>query len=197
MVQRPIPTKYAYTFLIMDPRNEHINLTRRDFLSTAASGLGGIALASLLGSCGKGGSGIVGGPASSTILSGLGTPHFAPRAKRCIFIYMAGAPSQLDLFSYKPKLNELDGEPLPEELLKDMRFAFIEKDSVRLYGTKAKFKQHGQSGMWFSDLLPNIAKHADDICMMHSLHSDEFNHHPGQLMMQCGDGAFGLPSMGS
>ena len=172
----------------MDPRNEYINQTRRDFLSTAASGLGGIALSSLLASSS------LGGESSS---GGLGVPHFAPRAKRCIFIYMAGAPSHLDLFSYKPELNKLDGEKLPEELLKDMRFAFIEKESVRLLGTKAKFRQHGQSGMWFSEHIPHIAKHADDICMIHSMYSDEFNHHPGQLMMQCGDGVFGLPSMGS
>ncbi len=124
-------------------------------------------------------------------------PHFPARAKRCICIFMAGAPSHLDLFHHRPKLQELDGKKMPESLLKDMRFAFIQKDSAVLLGSKQKFSQHGESGMWFSDLLPNIASHADDICMVKSLHTDQFNHHPGQLLMQTGEPKFGLPSMGS
>jgi len=110
---------------------------------------------------------------------------------------MAGAPSQVDLFDHKPKLNELDGKPLPKELLENMRFAFIKKETAVLMGTKRTFKQHGESGMWFSDLVPNIAECADDICMINSMHTEEFNHHPGQLMMQTGEGGFGLPSVGS
>lgn len=165
--------------------------TRRDFLTTSASGLGGLALSSILAQDGY--------AAGSDLVSPLApkAPHFAPRAKACIFIFMAGAPSQVDLFDHKPKLNELDGKPLPKELLENMRFAFIKKESAVLMGTKRTFKQHGESGMWFSDYVPHIASCADDICMINSMHTEEFNHHPGQLMMQTGEGAFGLPSVGS
>src|SRR5437773_2500319 len=124
-------------------------------------------------------------------------PHSPPRAKNCIFIFMEGGPSQMDLFDPKPKLNELNGQPLPDSLLKNVRFAFIQKESARLMGSPRKFKQHGQSGTVFSDLLPNIAQCADDICMIRSMHTDQFNHHPGQLLMQCGRATFGLPTMGA
>jgi len=124
-------------------------------------------------------------------------PHFAPKAKNCIFIFMAGAPSQLDLFDPKPKLNELHGKKMDAGLLKGKRFAFIKKESAVLMGSSRKFSRHGQSGMWFSDLLPHMAGCADDICMVRSMHTDQFNHHPGQLQMQCGEGRFGLPSTGA
>jgi hypothetical protein len=164
---------------------QQIHATRRDFLTTSASGLGGLALAHLLARDGALGA------------TPDGFHHFAPKAKRCIFIFMAGAPSQLDLFDYKPKLNELNGKKMDPALLAKMRFAFLQKESATLMGTKRKFARHGDSGMWFSDLLPHLATCADDICMIKSLHTSQFNHHPGQLMMQCGDPHFGLPSMGS
>ncbi len=167
----------------MNPQLLHA--TRRDFLTTSASGLGGLALAHLLARDGALGA------------TSDGFHHFAPKAKRCIFIFMAGAPSQLDLFDYKPKLNELNGKKMDPALLAKMRFAFLQKESATLMGTKRKFAQHGDSGMWFSDLLPHLATCADDLCMVKSLHTSQFNHHPGQLMMQCGDPHFGLPSMGS
>jgi len=165
---------------------------RRDFLTTAASGLGGVALASMLTSDGA-------LAASSTAAGPLAArkTHFPAKAKRCIFIFNAGGPSQLDLFNYRPELNRLNGQALPESLLEGVRFAFIEKDSARLMAARRRFRQYGESGMWFSELLPNIASCADDICMMNSLYTDQFNHHPGQLMMQCGQAQFGLPSMGS
>ena len=167
----------------MNPQLLHA--TRRDFLTTSASGLGGLALAHLLARDGALGA------------TSDGFHHFAPKAKRCIFIFMAGAPSQLDLFDYKPKLNELNGKKMDPALLAKMRFAFLQKESATLMGTKRKFAQHGDSGIWFSDLLPHLATCADDLCMVKSLHTSQFNHHPGQLMMQCGDPHFGLPSMGS
>ena len=167
----------------MNPQLLHA--TRRDFLTTSASGLGGLALAHLLARDGALGA------------TSDGFHHFAPKAKRCIFIFMAGAPSQLDLFDYKPKLNELNGKKMDSALLAKMRFAFLQKESATLMGTKRKFAQHGDSGIWFSDLLPHLATCADDLCMVKSLHTSQFNHHPGQLMMQCGDPHFGLPSMGS
>ena len=157
--------------------------TRRDFLATSASGLGGLALAHMLGSDAR---------AAESAFT-----HFAPRAKRCIFLFMAGAPSQLDLFDYKPKLNELDGKKMDPLILEKMRFAFLKKESATLMGSKRAFSQHGQAGMWFSDLLPHLASCADDLCMIKSMHTSQFNHHPGQLMMQCGEPHFGLPSIGS
>lgn len=165
---------------------------RRHFLTTAASGLGAAALTSML--------------ANDNALADVVAPKsplaskpadFEPKAKSCIFIFNAGAPSQLDLFNYRPELNKLNGQALPESLLEGVRFAFIEKESARLMAARRKFRQHGESGMWFSELLPNIAGCADDICMINSMHTDQFNHHPGQLMMQCGQAQFGLPSMGS
>jgi len=103
----------------------------------------------------------------------------------------------MDLFDPKPKLNELHGQAIPDSLLKNVRFAFIQKETARLMGSPRKFKQHGQSGMVFSDLLPNIAQCADDICMVRSMHTESFNHHPGQLFMNTGLPTFGRPSMGS
>jgi hypothetical protein len=110
---------------------------------------------------------------------------------------MAGAPSQIDLFDPKPKLNELSGQKLPESLLKNVRFAFIQKDTATLLGTKRTFTKRGQCGMELSDLLPHMGTVADDLLLVRSMHTDQFNHHPGQLLMQCGRGAFGLPCMGS
>ena len=180
----------------MDPINQHIERTRREFLMTTASGLGMAALGSMLTDDGVLSSA---GAAEGGAVNPLAPQksHFDAKAKACIFIFMAGAPSHLDLFDHKPKLNELSGEKLPDSLLKDVRFAFIKKDAARLMGTNRKFTQHGESGMEFSDLLPHIAKRSDDILMVRSMHSSQFNHHPGQLLMQCGRAQFGLPSMGS
>lgn len=165
---------------------------RRQFLTTAASGLGGVALTSMLTN-----DVAAEDPAVSVNPLTNMQAHFTPKAKSCIFIFNAGAPSQLDLFNHRPELNKLDGKALPESLLEGVRFAFIEKESARLMAARRKFRQSGDSGMWFSELVPNIATCADDICMMNSLHTEQFNHHPGQLMMQCGQAQFGLPSMGS
>ncbi|MEZ6040315.1 MAG: DUF1501 domain-containing protein [Planctomycetaceae bacterium] len=168
--------------------------SRREFLTSSASGLGGLALASLLQSEGAMAmdAGIAPTPPLATKFS-----HVAGRARNCIFIFMAGAPSQLDLFNYRPELNRLNGQKLPESLLKGVRFAFIEKDTARLLGSPRRFRQYGDCGTWMSDLLPNIGQCADDICLINSMHTDQFNHHPGQLMMQCGQAQFGLPSMGA
>lgn len=168
-------------------------MLRRDFLLSGASGLGGLALSSLMSETGA----LAAGNTPSPDPLQPKPTHFPAKAKNCIFIFNAGAPSQLDLFDYKPKLNALDGQPLPPSLTEGVRFAFLQKDTARLMGTNRKFSQHGQSGMWFSDAVPHIASCADDICMIRSMHTDQFNHHPGQLLMQCGQALFGLPSMGS
>lgn len=113
-------------------------------------------------------------------------PHFAPKAKNCIFFFMEGAPSQLDLFDPKPKLNELHGQKLPESMTDKVRFAFIQKETAVLMGSPRKFTQHGQCGMELSDLVPGLASCADDIALIRSMHTEAFNHHPGQLMMNTG-----------
>ena len=165
--------------------------TRREFLTTSASGLGGIALSSLLQQ-----QAIAEETSQRTDPLAPRPTHFPAKAKACIFVYLAGAPSQLELFNPKPKLKEMAGKQLPDSLTKNVRFAFINK-KAQLMGSARKFTQHGKSGMWFSDRLPNIATCADDICMIHSLHTEAFNHHPGQLVMCCGQQKFGLPSIGS
>lgn len=179
----------------MNPIQEAAHFTKRDFFTTTANGLGMLALGSLLSE-----DRLLAVPEGVPLAAdplAPKPPHFAPRAKNCIFIFMEGAPSQLDLFDPKPKLNELNGKPLPESLTKNVRFAFIKKESAVLMGSPRKFSKHGESGMEFSDLLPNLAQCADDILQVRSMHTDQFNHHPAQLVLSCGRGTFGLPSMGS
>ena len=102
----------------------------------------------------------------------------------------------MDLFDPKPKLNELDGQALPESLTKNVRFAFIQKETARVMGSSRKFTPRGECGMELSDYLPHLGECADDICLIRSMHTDAFNHHPGQLLMNCGSTFFGRPSMG-
>jgi uncharacterized protein (DUF1501 family) len=123
-------------------------------------------------------------------------PHFAPKAKSIICLFMAGAPSQLELFDPKPTLNKYDGEICPDELLKGEKFAFI-RGKPRLLGSPYKFAQHGQSGQVISELLPHIAEVADDIAIIRSMQTDQFNHAPAQLFMNTGFQIPGRPSLGS
>lgn len=181
----------------MFPLHALADHTRRQFLTTSACGLGTAAVGSLLTEEGLlSRAGAADGPEAVNPLAPR-RPHHQGPARACIFIFMAGAPSQLDLFDPKPKLNELSGQSLPAELLEKVRFAFIQKESATLLGTKRSFRPYGESGMELSDLLPHIGSCADDLLLIRSLHSSQFNHHPGQLLMQCGRPAFGLPSMGS
>jgi hypothetical protein len=179
----------------MQPR-QVFEQNRRDFLTSAASGLGAMGLIQALA-----GDGLLSQAAGATTgaINPLAAkpPHFAPKAKSCIFIFMEGAPSHIDLFDPKPKLNELHGQALPESMVKNVRFAFLKKDTARLLGSKRVFTKHGQCGMELSDLLPHIGSVADDVLLVRSMHTDQFNHHPGQLLMQCGRASFGLPCMGS
>ena len=164
--------------------------SRRDFLTTSASGLGGVALSSMLLE-----DGLLGGEYANPMAPRQ--PHFEPKAKSCIFIFMAGAPSHLDLFDPKPVLNQRAGQKLPQEILDKARFAFIQPKTATLKASNRTFKAHGQCGMELSDYLPHLGKVADDLLLVRSMHSDEFNHHPGQLLMQCGVSRFGMPTMGS
>src|SRR5687768_6789617 len=177
----------------MNPLEHAVHLTRRDFFTTTANGLGMLALGSMLNDD------QLFAAAASAGADPLAPkmPHFAPKAKNCIFIFMEGAPSQLDLYDPKPKLNELNGQPLPESMTKNVRFAFIKKESAVLMGSPRKFAPHGKSGMVFSDLLPHLATCADDLLMVRSMHTDQFNHHPAQLVLSCGRSTFGLPSAGA
>lgn len=180
----------------MHPHDQYRHRTRREFFTTTASGLGAMALGGMLSDDGLlRAEDAIDAPAASPLEPK--PPHFEPKAKACIFIYMAGAPSQLDLFTPKPKLNELHGQKLPQSILDSARFAFIQPDTATLMGSPRTFTKHGQCGMEFSDWLPHIGSVADDLLMVRSLHSEEFNHHPGQLMMQCGVSRFGMPTMGS
>ena len=168
-----------------DPVENANAFARRRFLSSTASGVGSIALASLLHEDGL------------LAANSTGRPHFAPKAKRCIYFFMEGGPSQMDLFDPKPKLNELDGQPMPESLLDGVKFAFTQKESARLMGSPRTFQKYGQCGMDMSDLLPNLQKHADDIALVRSMHCDQFNHLPGQLLMLSGTPFRGWPTLGS
>jgi hypothetical protein len=184
-----------------DPR-EHLVQSRRQFLATTANGLGLLALTSLLGADGLLPAGAaptppgIGGQGGINPLA-LRAPHFAPTAKHCIFIFLEGAPSQIDLFDQKPKLRELDGQPLPKSMTENVRFAFIQKETARLMGSTQKFRRYGKCGTEMSELLPRIGACADDIALIRSMHTDQFNHHPGQLMMNSGSPIFGRPSIGS
>ena len=177
----------------MHPIHQHIQQTRRNFLTTSASGIGLAALASLLRDDGL----LADEPQPANNPLAPRRPHFAPRAKACIAIFMAGAPSQIDLFDPKPRLNQLHGQPLPESMTRNVRFAFIQRDGARIMGSRRRFTRHGQCGMELSELLPHLGTCADDITLIRSMHTEAFNHHPGQLMMNTGVPNFGRPSMGS
>ena len=162
--------------------------TRRWFLKNCGVGMAGMALNSLMASDGV----------SATTQPSLQpkVPHFAPTAKRVIYIFQAGAPSHIDLFDSKPELIKRDGQLPPAELLKDYRAAFINPNSA-LYGSKYNFSRHGQSGFEISELLPHISKHVDDICFIRSMHTDAVNHAPAQIFMNTGHDLFGRPSLGA
>ena len=123
-------------------------------------------------------------------------PQFAARAKRVIYLHMAGAPSQLELFDYKPELTKLNGQECPASFLAGKRFAFI-SGVPKLLGAQYPFHQSGQSGQWISDRMPYLEKHIDDLCLIRSMRTDQFNHAPAQLLMQTGNPRLGYPSAGS
>ena len=122
--------------------------------------------------------------------------HHAAKAKSVIFMHMVGAPSQVDLFDYKPMLSKYAGKPLPESVTKDQKFAFIES-SATAYPSHWKFNQHGECGAWISELLPHFSKIVDQTAIIRSMHTDEFNHGSGELFMHTGFGRLGRPSFGA
>ncbi|NND32818.1 MAG: DUF1501 domain-containing protein [Saprospiraceae bacterium] len=166
--------------------------TRRHFLKKSTLGMGALALGNLLG-CGPKHGHLLDSPASPT--HDLNS-HFAPKAKRIIYMHMAGAPSQLELFDYKPELAKLHGKECPPSLLQGKRFAFIQGVPTML-GPQANFAQHGNSRAWVSDLLPNFQKQVDDVAFLKAMYTEEFNHAPAQMLLQTGSPRLGRPSMGS
>ncbi|SMG25048.1 Protein of unknown function [Sphingobacterium psychroaquaticum] len=172
-------------------------VTRRHFLKDCVAGIGSIALGSFLASCG--GNTMGGGDAFD--LNALNpliprAPHFPGKAKSVIYLHMAGAPSQLELFDYKPTLHKLHNQPCPESLLAGKTFAFI-RGVPKMLGPQATFKQYGQSGAWISDHLPHFSQVADDVSFLKAIHTDQFNHGPAQLFMHTGSARLGRPSIGS
>ena len=164
-----------------DPLNPLRSLTRRTFFKEMGYGIGALALNNLL---------------AENVLASPVVKRVAPKAKHLIFLFMAGAPSQLDMLDYKPELNKRTGENCPEELTKGERFAFI-KGTPKLLGSPHGFKQCGESGQWVSNLLPNFREIIDDVAIVRSMHTDQFNHAPGQIFMNTGFQIPGRPSFGS
>lgn len=165
-------------------------LSRRAFFSRTGFSLGAIALGGLLNETATSAATVNADPLA------MRAPHFAPRAKHVIYLHMIGAPSQLDLFENKPELVKRDGQPCPEELTRGKRFAFIGGE-MQLAGSPFKFQKHGQCGHEFSEVLPHLASVADDIAIIHTLHTEEINHAPAQMFLHSGFGRGGRPSFGS
>ncbi len=169
------------------------HLTRRHFLKDCSIGLSSLYLAQQGFAAGVGKYKI-----QHDIANPLGTlaPAIAPKVKRVIHLHMAGAPSQLELFDYKPLLAKYNGKDCPREYLEGQRFAFIQ-GVPRMLGPQFPFKQHGQSGAWISDRLPGLQPHADKICFVKTMQTDQFNHGPAKLLLHTGNQNLGYPSVGS
>ena len=178
----------AHYHRFQDPRS----VSRRWFLKDCGLGLGGIALHTLLQNSGAA---TVPGDVRKNPLAPR-EPHFAAKAKNVIYLFMAGAPSHLEMFDYKPNLAKFNGTLPPPELLKDYRAAFINPQS-RLLGPKFKFSKHGKCGAELSELLPKLGEVVDDITIVKSMHTDAFNHAPAQILMHTGAQQFGRPSIGA
>jgi hypothetical protein len=170
--------------------NISADLARRHFLKNCGVGLGTAALSSLL----------LGGRTASaadrTDALAPKQPHFPAKAKRVIHLFMAGAPSQLDLFDHKPELKKLEGKPLPPSVIGGQRYAFIRPDAAVL-GPQFKFSKQGKTGIEISEALPNLAKVADEICVIRSMKTDQFNHAPAQIFLNTGFSQPGRPCLGS
>ncbi|HTN08350.1 DUF1501 domain-containing protein [Agriterribacter sp.] len=170
-----------------------LNINRRKFLSRMSIGLGSAALGSLLIP------GLFDGTAEEEAGFIPGIPHFAPKAKRVIYLFQNGAPSQLETFDYKPTLNKMMGQDLPESIRQGQRLTGMTsgQKSFPLVGSYYKFNQHGQSGAWVSEIFPHMAKVVDDLCIVRSLHTEAINHDPALTFFQTGAQQGNRPSMGS
>src|SRR5436190_2474687 len=164
-----------------------LDMSRREFFGKFALGIGGMALARLLAS-------------DAAAAQGVSEfPNFAPRAKRIIYLFMSGGPSQMDLFDYKPMLNKMNGQELPASVRMGQRLTTMSafQSSLPLAGSIFKFQQHGRSGAAVSELLPNTARVVDELCFIRSMHTEAINHDPAITFFQTGSQQAGRPSMGS
>jgi hypothetical protein len=157
---------------------------RRRFLRDAGLGFGGLALAALLGEEAR---------AGSAQAAAAGLPHHPPRAKRVIWLFMTGAPSQVDTWDYKPELQARNGEPLPGA---DSQVGFFQT-SGKCLASPFPWARHGESGTWVSGIFPHLARHADRMCFIHSMHLRANNHAPAAMELMCGLNRPGMPSMGA
>lgn len=175
----------------MDPRFEYgRTLTRRHFFGLTSTGMGTAVLASLLKDDLR----------AADAMAGLdGLPHFAPKAKRVIYLFQSGAPSQMELFDYKPQLREQLGVELPDSIRKGQRLTGMTatQASFPLVPSMFQFSQHGQSGAWVSELMPHVAKIADELCFIRSMHTEAINHDPAVTFFQTGAQLAGRPSIGA
>ncbi|MEX2261210.1 MAG: DUF1501 domain-containing protein [Bryobacteraceae bacterium] len=170
-------------------------LTRRHLFKDCGVGVGKMALASMLG-------GSLLSAATSRVASPTAPkqPHFTPRIKNVIFMFMAGGPSQFELFDYKPKLQEYDSKPAPDSFVKGKRFAFMDtftKEVPKLLGTRREFKRHGKSGLYVSECLPHFGEVVDDVAFLSGISTENFNHAPAKIFLNTGSTRFGRPSMGA
>ena len=175
----------------MNPQLEQVRLqTRRQFLSDAKLGVGALALSSLMGTNAN--------AAPAGVINPLApkAPHFAATAKRVIYLHLTGSPPHLDLYDYKPELVKLSGQDAPESFIKGKRFAFT-TGTPKLLGTPRTFKQYGQGGVWLSDALPGLQTVADELCVVNSMFTEQFNHAPAELLLYTGSARSGRPSMGA
>src|ERR1043166_889313 len=177
----------------MEPRLEHLQqITRRSFLkATGQFSLGAIALAGILGGHRK-------AAAAAAVVNPLAPrkPHYAPKVKRVIYLHMSGGPPHLDLFDYKPELVKWNDKPCPDEFIKGRRFAFT-SGTPKLMGTPHTFAQYGKAGIWMSDAIPKLHEVADELCVIKSMNTDQFNHTPAELLLFTGSPRQGHPSMDS
>ncbi|MBK7404800.1 MAG: DUF1501 domain-containing protein [Phycisphaerales bacterium] len=175
-----------------DPMHDQMSITRRHFFGRSAAGLGGLALAAMLPRP------ALAGPDPAALARMLG-PHFAPRAKRIIYLFQSGGPSQVDLFDYKPRLNKEHGQQLPDSVRHGQRLTGMSanQSSIPLAGSPFKFRQWGGSGAWVSELLPRTASIADELCIVRSMWTEAINHDPAITFFQTGSQIAGRPSMGA
>jgi hypothetical protein len=184
--------------VVPEPDAQRLSRTRRHFFRDCGVGVGKIALATLLAesqSRAIGADTDRAGAASRDDMTPR-PPHFAPKVRRVIFLFMAGAPSQLDLFDEKPTLKRYDGRPVPAEVVKDQRYAFIRPDAS-LMSARYRFARHGQCGAELSEMLPHLSRVVDQIAIVKSMYTDQFNHAPAQIFLNTGSPLPGRPSMGS
>ena len=175
----------------MNPTFEQLqHLTRRHFLQRSATGLGAIALSALLKND------LTAAPAKTADPLAPRQPHLPAKAKHVIYLHLTGSPPHLDLFDYKPELVKRTGQECPDEFLKGKRFAFT-SGTPKLLGTPRQFAQYGKGGVWLSDAIPHLHTVADELCVIRSMNTDQFNHAPAELLVYTGSPRSGRPSMGA